>query len=349
MLIKARPQVKYEIIEEMICRDNNMLNIQLLCDIAGVSRSGFYDWRNNKPAREEQEENDRGDVEFILWAFNYRGYKKGARSIYMRLLRIEVRMNIKKIRRLMAKYNVVCPIRAANPYRRMAKAMATNHVAPNIVAREFKRHGKRRVLLTDITYIKRINGEFTFLSVIIDAYTKQVLAWVCSPSLKVDFVLETVNILIENHGSEIDDKTIIHSDQGSHYTSHKFIDIVNNANLRQSMSRRGNCWDNAPQESFFGHMKEDVNFDGKTHDEIIAIVDDWMDYYNNDRFQWGLAKLSPNEYWKYVTAGEYPAVLSLQGFRPQSRSIADNITDNTASEDYPPPLEPFCGGFAAEV
>jgi transposase InsO family protein len=59
--------------------------------------------------------------------------------------------------------------------------------------------------------------------------------------------------------------------------------------LRQSMSRKANCWDNAPQESFFGHMKEDVNFEGKTHEDITLIVNDWMDYYNNDRFQWGLA------------------------------------------------------------
>jgi len=329
--------VKYEIIEEMISKDNNMLNIQLLCEIAGVSRSGFYDWRNNKPAHIEREQNDMGDLDYIIWAFNYRGYKKGARSIYMRLLRIEVRMNIKKIRRLMAKYNIICPIRAPNPYRQMAKAMATNHVAPNLVAREFNKHGKRRILLTDITYIKRIDGEFTFLSVIIDAYTKQALAWVCSTSLKVDFVLETVNMLIERHGTEIDKKTIVHSDQGAHYTSYKFIDIVNNANLRQSMSRRGNCWDNAPQESFFGHMKEDVDFKGKTHDEIAEIVDDWMDYYNNDRFQWGLQKLSPNEYWKYITTGDYPAVLAVQGCRPPSSAV--NISGVATVGAQPPPIE----------
>ena len=79
----------------------------------------------------------------------------------MRLLRKGVRMNLKKIRRIMAKYKVVCPIRAANPYRRMAKALKTSHVAPNLVAREFKKHGARKILLTDITYIKRKNGEFT--------------------------------------------------------------------------------------------------------------------------------------------------------------------------------------------
>ena len=322
MLIKAKPSTKYEIIEDLINRDNNLLSVKLLCEIAGVSRSGFYDWKANKLGRKSKENSDKSDLELIMWAYNYRGYKKGARSIYMRLLRKGVRMNIKKIRRLMNKYNIICPIRAPNPYKRMAKAIATNYVAPNLVAREFKKYGKRKILLTDITYIKRSGGEFTFLSVIIDAYTKQALAWACSTSLKVDFVLDTVNMLIKNHGSEIGDKTIIHSDQGSHYTSHKFIDLLSNSNLRQSMSRRSNCWDNAPQESFFGHMKEEVNFDNKSHEEIVLMVNDWMDYYNNDRFQWGLAKLSPNEYWKYITTGDYPKILKSQGFKlPSLKNI----------------------------
>jgi len=309
MVIKAKPSVKYEIISETAKRDDNILSIQLLCDIAGVSRSGYYDWRANKPNRRSREDADRADLDLILWAYNFRGYKKGARGIYMRLLRRNVCMNIKKIRRIMAKYKIICPIRAANPYRRMAKAMRTSHVAPNIVAREFKKHGARRILLTDITYIRRLGGEFTYLSVITDAFTKQALGWACSLTLEVDFVLETVNMLLENHGEEVDKQTIVHSDQGAHYTSHKFIEMVNNSNLRQSMSRRGNCWDNAPQESFFGHMKEEVEFEGKTHDEIVAIVDDWIDYYNKDRLQWDLAKLSPNEYYDYVVTSNYPVTI----------------------------------------
>ena len=322
MLIKAKPSIKFEIINEITKQEENLLNVQLLCDIAGVSRSGFYDWRAAKPNRMAHEENDRADLELILCAYNYRGYKKGARGIYMRLLRKGVRMNLKKIRRIMAKYKVVCPIRAANPYRRMAKALKTSHVATNLVAREFKKHGARKILLTDITYIKRKDGEFTYVSVMIDAYTKQALGWACSTSLAVDFVLETVDMLTQNHGSEIDKSTtIVHSDQEAHYTSNKFINIVKNTNLRQSMSRRGNCWDNAPQESFFGHMKEDVDFEGKSHEEIKSIVDDWMDYYNNDRFQWELAKLSPNEYWKFVTTGEYPQILVSQGLCPRTPEV----------------------------
>lgn len=121
----------------MIRKDNNLLNITKLCEIAEVSRSGFYNWRNSCSRRQQKEQRDRDDFEIILKAYRYRGYDKGARSIYMRLLHMGIRMNIKKIRRLMKKYGLVCKIRKVNPYRRMAKAMKTNHIAPNIVNRDF--------------------------------------------------------------------------------------------------------------------------------------------------------------------------------------------------------------------
>ena len=75
------------------------------------------------------------------------------------------------------------------------------------------------------------------------------------------------------------------------------------------MSRKGNCWDNAPQESFFGHMKDElagVIPTWTTFEDVRHSIDDWIDYYNNERYQWDLAKLSPNEYYKYITTGEYP-------------------------------------------
>ena len=89
-------------------------------------------------------------------------------GIYMRLLRKGIRMNHKKIRRLMKKYELFCPVRKANPYRRMAKAMRTNAVADNLVKREFKEHEPRKILLTDITYIP-YNNTFCYLSTIKDA------------------------------------------------------------------------------------------------------------------------------------------------------------------------------------
>ena len=301
---------KFEIIHETINKANNTLPVTMLCEIAGVSRSGYYNWVASKEKRIEKEEQDRADFELILAAYTHRGYDKGAQGIYMRLLHMEppVVMNVKKIRRLMKKYGLICEIRKANPYRRMAKAIKTNNVADNLVKRQFEAYGPRMVLLTDITYIP-YRGIFAYLSTIIDAFTKQILSYVLSESLEVDFVLETVNQMVEKHGMALTTETIIHSDQGCHYTSCSFIQLVKDKGLRQSMSRRGNCWDNAPQESFFGGMKDHIKNKLKlceTFNEVKEIIDDWVDYYNNERYQWRLAKLSPNEYYDYIITGEYP-------------------------------------------
>lgn len=299
---------KFEIIYETLNQKDNVLSVAMLCDIAGVSRSGYYRWVSAEEKRNEKEEQDRADFGIILEAYTHRGYDKGARGIYMTLLHQNppVVMNIKKIRRLMKKYGLNCTIRKANPYRRMAKAIKTNNVADNLVKREFTAYGARAVLLTDITYIP-FAGRFCYLSTILDAYTKQILSYILSESLEVDFVLETVNQMVEKHGVSLKTETMIHSDQGCHYTSCSFIQLVKDKGLRQSMSRKGNCWDNAPQESFFGHMKDEIDLSGcTTFIQVKTIIDDWMEYYNNERYQWQLAKLSPNEYYQYITTGIYP-------------------------------------------
>lgn len=288
-----------------------MLSVSMLCEIAHVSRSGYYNWIKSEEIRNLKEEQDRKDFEIILEAYNFRGYDKGARGIYMRLLHLDppIIMNVKKIRRLMKKYNLYCPIRQANPARRMAAALKTSNVADNLLNREFKLHGPRMVLLTDITYLL-YNETRCYLSTILDAFTKEILAYVLSQSLEVDFVLETVNQLVEKHGISLTTKTLIHSDQGCHYTSCSFIQILKDKKLRQSMSRRGNCWDNAPQESFFGHMKDEIDISNcKTFEEVKRIIDDWIYYYNNERYQWSLAKLSPCEYYHYIKTGIYPIKL----------------------------------------
>jgi transposase InsO family protein len=297
----------------MMNKPDNRLDVKELCVIAGVSRSSYYEWLKAEPVRQKREEHDRADFDKILAAYKFRGYDKGGRGIQMRLLRHDppVVMNLKKVYRLMRKYGLKCPIRKANPYRRIMKALKENNYAKNILNREFKKHGVRSVLLTDITYLKRKDGQFSYLSAIMDAGTKEILAHVVSPSIELDFVLETVEKLLQNHASELKTDTLLHSDQGSHYTSFKFIAILKNAEIRRSMSRRANCWDNAPQESFFGHMKDEIDISGcATHEQIAAVIDDWIDYYNNDRYQWDLAKLAPAEYYRYVTTGIYPLAIT---------------------------------------
>ena len=173
----------------------------------------------------DREQKDMEDYLLILQAYQFRGYDKGVRGIYMRLLHTGVRMNKKKIRRLMRKYGLYCPIRKLNPYRQMAQRMRTNAVADNHVKREFKLHGVRAVLLTDITYIP-FRKSFLYLSVILDAYTMQVLSYVLSQSLEVDFVLLTVQKMIENHQIPIDHEVYIHSDYAEEKTMPKFYGVA---------------------------------------------------------------------------------------------------------------------------
>ena len=280
--------------------------------MAGVSRSGYYRWINTADLRAQRELDDLRDFARIKEAYDYRGYAKGYRGICMRLRRMGIHMNHKKVIRLMNKYGLKCPVRQANPYRRMAKAIQTNAIAKNHVNREFRDHGPRKILLTDITYI-RLNEDFCYLSVIKDAFTMQVLAYQLSMSLEVDFVLETVKQLLRNHLCSLDATTIIHSDQGCHYTSVAFRQLLKDANLRQSMSRRGNCWDNAPQESFFGHMKDELKpylRNWQTFEDVKERIDDWMHYYNNDRYQTTLGWMAPNEYYHYLVTNELPAALA---------------------------------------
>ena len=305
---------KYEVIHETLISSPGVFNVSVLCELAGVSRSGYYAWKKAAPAREEREAQDRADFELILTIYKKRGYAKGARNIYMGLLHLSppVIMNIKKIRRLMKKYGLFCPIRKANPYRRMAKALKTSNYADNILKREFECYGPRYVLLTDITYIP-YNGTFAYLSTILDAYTKQILAYVVSDSLEVAFVKETVEILVRDHGVSLHKETLIHSDQGSHYTSVTFIQIIKDADLQRSMSRRGNCWDNAPQESFFGHMKDQIKDrikDCTEFHQVKSVIDDYIDYHNNEEYIWDLCMLSPNEFYKFVTTGVYPLAIN---------------------------------------
>ena len=321
MGIQAAPEVKFALIREAALQDNNLLKISKMCEIAGVSRSGYYNWCASEGTRKAREDADKKDFDLILEAYKFRGYDKGARSIHMRLLHHPgIIMNVKKIRRLMRKYGLFCPIRRANPYRRIAREMQTSTIAANVVNREFKR-GPRKVLLTDITYLFFKNGK-CYLSTILDAFTHEVLAYRVNLSFKVDFVLETADQLIAEHGSTLDNETIVHSDQGCHYTSYAFIQKLKDAKFVQSMSRRGNCWDNSPQESFFGHMKDeiaDLIAVCTTFDEVVARVDDWMDYYNNDRGQWDLLKLAPREYYLYLQTGIYPLPVYL---KPSPRGSA---------------------------
>ena len=295
---RLKPIKVFGLIKNIISKFNLIGMIKYLCQIADVSTSGYYKFLKSTELRKYREANDLKTKQIILKAFNHRGYKKGSRSIKMTLENeFGIKMNRKKIQRIMRKYNIVCPIRKANPYKRMAKATQEHRVVENKLNREFKQNIPGKVLLTDITYMPYGNNKMAYLSTVKDSSTNEILAYNLSNSLAIELVTETVDKLVSTESFKLHKDAFIHSDQGVHYTSPRFQNLLKQNNLGQSMSRKGNCWDNAPQESFFGHMKDEIDYKScNEFEELQIMVDDYMDYYNNFRCQWNLKKLTPVQF-----------------------------------------------------
>ena len=288
----------FSLIESITTNSKFYSVIKHLCDVAGVSRSGYYRFLKTKDLRKQRLSEDILAMDIILKAFDHRGYKKGSRSIKMTLeSEFGITYSRKRIQRIMRKFNLVCPIRKANPYKRMAKATKEHKVVPNLLNREFKQEVVGKVLLTDITYLPYGKGQMAYLSTIKDASTNEILAYNLSDSLKLDIATDTIHKLMANTNVKLSEDAFIHSDQGVHYTSPIFQKLLKSNKLGQSMSRRGNCWDNAPQESFFGHMKDEIDYKNcTTLAELQSVIDDYIYYYNNYRCQWNLKRLTPAQY-----------------------------------------------------
>ncbi|MGL5614287.1 IS3 family transposase [Cetobacterium sp.] len=298
---------KYKLIQFLTLK--RKLTVTLLCKLADVSRSGYYKYISKDITihRNKRELNDNKIKEEILLAFHFKNRRKGARQIKMILENeFSIIYNLKRIRRIMKKFNIICPIRKANPYRRMMKANKEHTVLPNILNREFKQNKPGKVLLTDITYLKYGKGTRAYLSTIKDASSNEILAYKLSDSLKIDIVTDTIKNLSDTIKFKLPSNAFIHSDQGAHYTSPIFQKLLKKNKIGQSMSRRGNCWDNAPQESFFGHMKDECDIkDCISLEELQIEIDNYMDYYNNYRPQWNLKKMTPVQYRNHLLSLDY--------------------------------------------
>jgi transposase InsO family protein len=275
-----------------------------LCNITGVSRSGYYKYfsKQSQLRRQEREKKDLELKKMVLKAVHFKGRKKGARQIKMTLAgQFKTNYNLKRIGRIMRKYNIVCLIRRANPYRKIMKATQEHTIVPNLLNRQFKQGIPGKVLVTDITYLYYSKGQKAYLSTILDGSTSEVLAYYVSTNLKLDIVTETLNLLKKNRKVRLDKGALIHSDQGVHYTSPIYQMKVKELGLMQSMSRRGNCWDNALQESFFGHFKDEANIKQcKNLTELKKEIKSYMTHYNHTRYQWDLKKMTPVEFRNHL-------------------------------------------------
>ncbi len=205
-------------------------------------------------------------------------------------------MNHKKIQRIMRKYGLITQVRRRNPYKAIMKKRLEHRIFPNKLQREFYQIVPFKVFCTDITYIPFQNG-FIYLSVVKDIASGEVMAWNVSLYLEMTLVTETIRkIQLDSY-----ENIMIHSDQGFHYTNPSYIEVVRELKMIQSMSGKGNCIDNAPIESFFGHLKDELDYKScQSFEELSLKIDEYMRYYNYERKQWTRNKMAPVEYRNHL-------------------------------------------------
>lgn len=268
-----------------------------MCDVAKVSRSGYYKWLRNA----DKPDKDHNDY-LLIKAIHDKGKGKyGWRTVQMKLKAdMKIVMNHKKIQRIKIKYQLLTKIRIINPYKMIAKKTAEHRTFPNLLNRDFKQTEPYQAFGTDITYLP-YNHRLAYLSAVKDIADGEVVAWNLTQHLTMDVVTDTVRNLKNNLSIDTLNGIMIHSDQGFHYTNPEYIRMIKELNMVQSMSRKGNCIDNAPTESFFGHLKDDVDYkDCKTFAELKTVISQYIEYYNYERPQWNLKKMTPVEYRNHL-------------------------------------------------
>ena len=261
-----------------------------LCGLAGVGRSGYYKWLKTSDLPDK----DYTDYLKIKEVFDKGKGKFGWRNIKMRL----PEMNYKKIQRIMRKYVLATRVRRRNPYKAIMKKRLMHRIFPNKLERQFRQIVPFKFFCTDITYLPFLQG-FVYLSVAKDISSGEVVALNASLYLDMSLVVETVRSIPQN----LCQNAMIHSDQGFHYTNPSYIEIVKEMGMTLSMSGKGSCIYNAPVESFFGHMKDELEYRScKSFEEVYLKIGEYMRYYNCERKQWTRKKMAPVEYRNHLLA-----------------------------------------------
>jgi len=198
-------------------------------------------------------------------------------------------ISYKKVLRLMRKLGLKSRIRKKRNFFGNETLLAAN-----ILNREFQSNLPNRKLVTDITYLK-VRGVNYYLSVIYDLFNNEVKSYELSKYNDNPLVINTIKQAFPRVSN---DQLILHSDQGSQYTSVAYTSLLKSLGITKSMSRKGNCLDNACIESFFGHLKSESIYLEKvnTYEELKSLIDEYIYFYNNDRIQNKLRKMAPIEY-----------------------------------------------------
>ena len=264
--------MKYRVIE----RFRGKYSIEDMCKVFGVSRSGYYDWRN----RQELPNKDQWLIDLITQAQIKSKQTYGHRRIQRWLLKKHKKyVNLKVILRVMRRYDLLSQIRRVRPYMQYQKAL---HKYPNLLDRQFDQVLPNRFWVTDITYIHTAKG-MVYMCAVMDLCGKMVLAYRIGTDMTTSLVTDTIRDAKQKE--MVTDGLALHSDQGSQYTSQAYFDLVKSYHIQPSMSSPGCPYDNSAMENFFGNLKTEclhrLKFSCKA--EVEQAVDEYVQFYNFER------------------------------------------------------------------
>ncbi|WP_328588941.1 IS3 family transposase, partial [Niallia nealsonii] len=284
-----RFETKYIAIQEL--HEKEGLSILLLCEIASISRAAYYKWLKHTPSAREIQNDE------IIKAMKALHVKVdgiyGYRRMTLNMNReFEEYFNHKRIYRLMKVAAIHCVIRKKKTRYKRTKPQ---HVAENILNRKFTAEKPNEKWVTDVTEFKYASSQKAYLSAILDLYDGSIVSYVLGHSNNNNLVFKTFDqatALLDG------DQPLIHSDRGFQYTSNGFKKKIEKAEMTQSMSRVGRCIDNGPMESFWGTLKSEKYYLNKydSFEELTFAVEEYIHFYNNERYQKRLNGLSPLEY-----------------------------------------------------
>lgn len=269
-------------------------SIVKMCDVLGVSPSGYYKWRNRRSKKSESEKKKEEIKKKIRKLFHEFRRTYGSPRIKNELDKIKVNISEKTVSRYMKEMGL-----HATPEQPFIVTTDSNHsnpVYPNLLDRQFDPDKPNRAWTTDVTYIWTSEG-WLYLATVMDLYSRKIVGWNMSKNLTKELCLVALDRALASRKTS--EKLIHHSDRGSQYTSNDYIERLKENKIQISMSRKGNCWDNACIESFHATIKKELVYRMKFGTREEATNEIWlyiMSFYNERRSHSTLGYVSPNEY-----------------------------------------------------
>ncbi len=278
---------------ELVDAEKAHYPVAVLCETLGVSRSGFYAWKRRPPSSRSQAD-ARLAVEIVATHEKSRS-RYGSPRVHRALRKRGIRVGEKRVARLMRRDGLVA--RQKRRFRRTTDSKHPNPVAPNVVARDFEPDAPNRVWAGDVTYIATGEG-WSYLAVLLDLYSRRVVGWAMSATNDTELALSALQRAVGGR-NRVPPGLVHHTDRGSPYASGEYRAALAAHAMVASMSRTGDCWDNAVSESFFATLRaelvDDENYPTRRAAErsIGEYIDD---FYNVERLHSHLDYVSPIEF-----------------------------------------------------